>query len=320
LKKSNILVTGGSGFVGSILCAELIARQYHVRATLRSSTKSKILGCEYLNIGDISSDTDWSHALNGIDIVFHLAARAHLSNETSVASSKEFQLVNLMATENLAKCAAASGVKRFIYLSSIGVNGLQTDVDQVFSETDEPKPHNAYTISKWEAEQSLLRFSKNSGLEVVIVRSPLVYGANAPGNFFRMMKVISFGIPLPLASVNNLRSLIYVENLVDALILCATHSKAAGQLYLISDGEDISTHDLLRHLAKGSGRQLLLFSFPPRWLKFLGCLTGKSEQIDRLLGSLQIDSGKICRELDWQPPYTLREGLRRTSKHYRGMK
>ena len=318
--KSNILVTGANGFVGNALCAELISRQYHVRAALRSHARFKFSGCEYVDIADINTDTDWSYALNGIDTVIHLAARVHISRETSNSPLEEFRLVNVMATVHLAKCAVASGVKRFVYISSIGVNGLQTVDDQVFLETDVPNPHNAYTISKLEAEQSLLSISKNLGLEVVIVRPPLVYGVDAPGNFSQMMKTIAAGIPLPLASVNNLRSLIYVENLVDALILCATHSKAAGQVYLVSDGENISTPDLLRQLAKAVGRHLLLFACPERLLKIFGCLIGKSGQIERLLGSLQIDNSKIRKELGWQPPYTLQEGLRRTSKHFQNVK
>jgi len=188
---------------------------------------------------------------------------------------------------------------------------------RVFSESDKPHPQDSYGVSKWQAEQALHRVAAETGLEVVIVRPPLVYGAEVKGNFAQMLKILSKGIPLPLASVHNLRSLVYVENLVDALIVCATHSAAAGQTYLVSDGEDISTPDLLRQLGDAMGHPARLFPCPPALLKLAGRLTGKADQIERLMGSLQVDSGKIRRELGWAPPYTLEQGLRATADWYR---
>jgi nucleoside-diphosphate-sugar epimerase len=203
-----------------------------------------------------------------------------------------------------------------VYVSSIGVNGLQTDSRKAYSESDTPNPHNVYAQSKWEAEQELMRVSKETGLEVVIVRPPLVYGENAPGNFARMMKALVRGTILPLASVQNMRSFIYLDNLVDALILCATHRNANGQIYLVCDGEDISTPELLRRLGTAMGHPARLLPCPESLLKLAGNMFGKSDQIQRLLGSLQVDSSKIRRELDWRPPCTLDQGLRATAESY----
>lgn len=225
--------------------------------------------------------------------------------------------MNVVGTEHLARSAAAKGVKRLIFVSSIKVNGEITYDDQQFSETNEPLPQDPYGMSKFEAEQALRIIAKETGLEVVAVRPPLIYGAGVKGNFMQMLKVIAKGIPLPLASVHNRRSLVYVENLVDALIVCATHPAAAGQTYLVSDGEDISTPDLLRRLGDAMGRPARLFPCPPALLKLAGRMTGKSNQIDRLLGSLQIDSGKIRSELNWIPPYSLQQGLQATAEWYR---
>jgi len=307
------LITGATGFVGRYVCVQATRQGFAVRAALRKP--AQLPGnVESVVVGEINGATDWGHALGSVDVVIHLAARVHVMCENAGHPLEEFRKVNVAGTEHLARSAAASGVKRLIYVSSIGVNGLLTDFGRPFSETDTAFPHNAYAISKWEAEQALHRVAKETGLEVVIVRPPLVYGAGAPGNFAQMLKVLAKGIPLPLASVHNWRSLIYIENLVDALILCTTHPAAAGQTYLVSDGEDISTPDLLRHLGAAMKHPARLFPCPQALLKLAGLLTGKSDQIERLLGSLQLDSRKICSELGWQPPYTLQEGLWLTAR------
>ncbi len=312
-----MLVTGASGFAGRRLCVELVRLGHPVHAALRASANLDVFICEAVKISSIDADTDWTNALQGITSLIHLAARVHVMQDCSANPLAEFRKVNLHGTENLARQAAQAGVKRLVYVSSIGVNGLQTAYDQSYSETDNPNPHNAYALSKWEAEQSLSRVSEETGLEVVIVRPPLVYGGNAPGNFAQMLKVLAKGIPLPLASAHNLRSFIYVENLVDALIVCATRPAAAGQTYLVSDGEDISTPDLLRQLGIAMGYPARLLPCPPALLKLAGRLVGRSDQIERLLGSLQVDSSKIRRELGWQPPYTLQQGLQATAEWYR---
>ena len=304
------LVVGANGFVGKALCTELAKQKKICRAALRSGNLP-IENIEVVKIGSIDGATDWSAALAGVGVVIHLAARVHVMHDDAGNSLEEFRKVNLHGTENLARQAAQAGVKRLVYASSIKVNGEQT-ASAPFSETDSANPQDPYGVSKWEAEQALHRVSEETGLEVVIVRPPLVYGAGVKGNFAQMLKVLARGIPLPLASVKNLRSLIYVGNLVDALILCATHPAAANQTCLVSDGEDISTPDLLRQLGAAMGHPARLFPCPPILLKLAGRLTGKSDQVERLLGSLQIDGSKIRRELGWIPPFSLQEGLRNT--------
>jgi nucleoside-diphosphate-sugar epimerase len=225
---------------------------------------------------------------------------------------EEFRRVNVAGTEHLARSAVANGVKRFVYVSSIKVNGEETSAEKKFTEEDRPSPQDPYGISKWEAEQALHRVSQETGLEFVILRPPLVYGPGVKGNFALMLRALSKGLPLPLESVNNLRSLIYVENLVDALILCSEHSAAVGQTYLVSDGQDVSTPVLLRQLGAGMKRTVRLFKCPPSALKLAGSLIGKSAQVDRLLGSLCVDSSKIRRDLHWRSPHTLEMGLHNT--------
>ena len=307
------LVTGANGFVGRALCKELSQKGYAVRAAVRSENV-KFNDIERTIVGTIDGETEWGKALIGVRVVVHLAARVHVMSDESSDPLAEFRKINVAGTEHLAHSAAASGMKRFVYVSSIKVNGEATCTEKKFSELDTPSPQDPYGISKWEAEQALHRVATETGLEVVIVRPPLVYGAGVKGNFAQMLKVLTKGIPLPLASVDNRRSLIYVENLVDALILCATHPAAAGQTYLVSDGEDVSTPDLLRQLGTAMGHPAHLFHCPQALLRLAGRLLGKADQIERLLGSLQVDSGKIRRELDWIPPFTLQEGLRLTAR------
>lgn len=307
-----MLVTGASGFVGRMLCAELVKRGHSVRAALRTPENFDIAGCETVKISGIDAHTDWNHALHGATTVIHLAARVHVMRDDASDPLEEFRRVNVAGTEHLARSAAANGVKRFVYVSSIKVNGEETSGEKVFTEVDAPSPQDPYGVSKWEAEQALHRVSQETGLEVVIVRPPLVYGSGVKGNFAQMLRMLSKDIPLPLASIDNLRSLVYVGNLADALILCAIHPAAAGQTYLVSDGEDISTSELLRQLGVALGHPARLFPCPPAILILSGRLMGKSDQIGRLLGSLRVDSGKIRRELKWNSPYTLLEGLKNT--------
>lgn len=306
------LVTGANGFVGSALCEALSGQGYTVRAAVRFANVV-LNNFECAAVGELDGRTGWENALLGVDVVIHLAARVHVMTDKASNPLAEFRRVNVAGTENLARQAARADVKRLVYVSSIKVNGEATDGVRKFSELDVPDPQDPYGVSKYEAEQALYRVAAETGLEVVIVRPPLVYGAGVKGNFAQMLKVLAKGIPLPLASVNNRRSLIYVGNLVDALILCATHPAAAGQTYLVSDGEDISTPDLLRQLGDAMGHPARLLPCPQALLKLAGRLTGKVDQVERLLGSLQIDNGKICRELGWTPPYTLQQGLQLTA-------
>ena len=313
---SRILVTGANGFIGQSLCAEALRRGLQVRGATRSACELPA-GAEFAVVGAIDSETDWADALRGVDVVIHLAARVHVMKDTAADPLAEFLKVNLHGTANLARQAARAGVKRLVYVSSVKVNGERTTETRPFVESDKPAPQDPYGISKMQAEQALHRVARETGLEVVVVRPPLVYGPGVKGNFAQMLSVVARGIPLPLASVHNQRSLLCVGNLVDALIVCATHPAAAGQTYLVSDGEDVSTPDLLRRLGTAMGHPARLFSCPPSFLKFAGRLTGKSEQIERLLGSLQVDSDKIRRDLNWQPPFSLQQGLQATADWYR---
>jgi nucleoside-diphosphate-sugar epimerase len=310
------MISGAGGFVGKALCAELLRRGQSVSAAVRSGN-SLIENTEVIIIGAIDGETNWADALADVNVVIHLAARVHVMRENATNPLAEFLKVNLHGTSNLARQAASSGVKRLVYVSSIKVNGEQTSTTQSFTELDEPSPQDFYSISKWQAEQALWRISQETGLEIVVVRPPLVYGSGVKGNFAQMLAVIAKHIPLPLAAVDNRRSLIYVKNLVDALIACATHPVAAGQTYLVCDGEDISTPDLLRQLGDAMGCPAHILPLPLSWLRMLGKLSGKSDQVERLLGSLQVDSGKIRRDLNWVPPYTLQQGLQATAELHR---
>jgi len=270
---------------------------------------------EHCIVNSIDEATDWTNALQGVTHIIHLAARVHVMQDKVANPLEAFRRVNVAGTLNLAKQAAQAGVKRFVFVSSVKVNGEET-ASRPFSDLDAPNPQDAYGLSKMEAEQQLLALSEETRLEVVIVRPPLVYGVGVKGNFAQMLRVLRWRIPLPLASVGNARSLVYVENLVDALILCATHPKAAGQTYLVSDGEDIPTPELLSRLSRAMGFKVWLIPFPIWGLEILAKLFGKSDQVRRLAGSLQIDSSKIQRELGWTPPFTLQQGLQETVKHF----
>jgi nucleoside-diphosphate-sugar epimerase len=317
--KNLVLVTGANGFIGRRLCQSLEERGYAIRAAVRELSRATGLPktIAVAAVGAIGKDTDWSDALRGVDTVVHLAARVHVLREKARNPLAEYRLVNVVGTERLARMAVSAGVRRLVYMSSIKVNGERTHAS-AFTETDAPEPQDAYGLSKWEAEQALSRIASETGLEVVIVRPPLVYGPDAGGNFLRMMDWLNRGIPLPLGSIRNSRSLIYLGNLVSALISCAAHARAAGRIFLVSDGEDVSTPELIRRLARAMERRPCLVPFPPTLLRFAGLLTGKSAEVDRLLGSLRIDSSKIRRELEWVPPFSMAQGLRETAVWYSG--
>lgn len=288
------LVTGANGFVGKPLCNELFARGQSVCAAVRSANSLTQKGDATI-VGSIDGETNWRDALRGVEVVIHLAARVHVMKDDVADPLSEFLKVNLSGTENLARQAVQAGVKRLVYVSSIKVNG--DNATQAYLESDTPNPQDPYGISKWRAEEALRRIEQESGLEVVIVRPPLVYGAGVKGNFISLMTAIDKGIPLPLAGANNLRSLVYVGNLVDALIACATHPAAAGQTYLLSDGEDVSTAMLVEKIAAALGRKSRSFYFPPSVLRAAAAVLGRSAQVDRLFGSLQVNNQKIRSEL-----------------------
>lgn len=321
-----LLITGANGFVGKRLCAELLRKGLTTRAAVRSTVTIPGVD-ESFALDDICGTTDWDRALQGVHVVVHLAARVHIMRESAADPLSEFLQVNLQGTENLARQAARAGVKRFVYVSSIKVNGESTLTSdssfacgsikqKKFIESDEPNPQTPYAISKWQAEQALHRIAQETGLEVVIVRPPLVYGPGVKGNFVSLLKTIEKGVPLPLAGAHNLRSLIYVGNLVDALIVCATHPSAAGQTYLVSDGQAVSTAELADKIAHALERPNRSFYFPPSLIRALAALAGRSEQVDKLFGSLLVNDYKIRSELGWVPPYSMEQGLRATAEWY----
>lgn len=312
----SVLVTGATGFVGRFLCAELVAKGWLVRAAIKSEEDIMRLpqGVQPVIMGFIGPDTEWVRALSGVEIVFHLSARVHVVNEQASDPMSAFRRDNAAGTERLAREAVAAGVKRLVFTSTIKVNGEVTS--EPLTPDSPPQPSDPYSISKWEAEQILRAIGSETALEVVIVRPPLVYGPEVKANFLSLMKIVHRGMLLPLASVSNKRSLIYVENLVDALIVCAGHPAAAGKTYLVSDGDDVSTPELVRRLASGLRKPARLIPFPPSLLRLAGRITGNSAAVDRLLFSLFVDSGKICKDLDWQPPFPMMEGLRKTGEWF----
>jgi len=314
---SNILaVTGANGFVGRALCAEAVKRGMVVRGITRSPC---ILppGVENVVVGNVDGDTQWAQALTGCDVVVHLAARVHIMHDKSRDPLAEFRRVNTQGTIRLAQCAVEAGVRRLVNVSSIGVNGPSTRDNLEFTDQDVPDPHNPYSLSKWEAEQALQRIALQGQIEIVTVRPPLIYGPGVGGNFLRLLGAVYRGIPLPLGMTRNFRDLLFVGNLADFLIVCASHPAAPGNTYLVSDGTPVSTHTLLRGLARALGVKARLFPVPPFLLQTLGNLTGYTAEFERLLSSLRVDSGKVCRELGWYPPFTLRDGLQATADWYR---
>ena len=310
------LITGANGFVGKPLCAELLMQGHSISAALRQAGQLPE-HIKTVHVENINASTDWLDSLLSVDVVIHLAARVHVMKESVTDPLAEFLKVNLHGTVNLAQQAAQAGVKRLVYVSSVKVNGEATADLQSFTESDQPHPQDPYGTSKWQAEQALQRIAQETGLEIVIVRPPLVYGPGVKGNFMRLLAAIDRGVPLPLAGANNLRSLVYVGNLVDALITCAIHPAAAGQTYLVSDGEDISTAKLVEKIAAALGRHNRSFYFPPALLRAGATLLGRAEQVDRLFGSLRISDKKIRSDLNWSPPYTLEQGLYETAAWYR---
>jgi nucleoside-diphosphate-sugar epimerase len=298
---SRSLVTGAAGFVGRALCVELLRRGHFVRAALRcelGSQRKAIDGVESVIIGDIGVVTEWRAALTDVEAVVHLAARVHVMRDEVNDPLTAYRAVNTEGTLNLARQAASAGVQRFVYLSSIKVNGEGRDTP--YTEADTPQPMDAYAISKWEAEQGLMQIMAQTGLQVVCLRPPLVYGAGVGGNFVRLLHLIRRRIPLPLGAIHNQRDLLYLGNLLDAIVLCINHSCASGKTDLIRDG------------ARLIGTNSFLLPIPQDLLNLFGKLAGKSAEITRLAGSLLIDDDKICTQLGWVPPFSVDAGLHET--------
>lgn len=300
-----ILVTGATGFVGRALCEHLTARGHHVIPAVRRGAGL----AEEVVVGDLGATTDWRVALAGCAAVVHLAARVHVMDGYVQDPEAVYRAINTDATLNLAREAAAAGVKRLVYISSIKVNGEGAEAP--YCETDVPAPEGGYAKSKWEAEQGLRQIEQETGLEIVVLRPPLVYGPGVKANFMRLMRLVERGWPLPLGAIHNRRSFLYLGNFVDAIRLCIEHPAAMGQTFLVDDGETVSTPDLIRALAHAMGRPARLVAIPAGILKWLGVLLGKRASMARLTGSLYVDSSAL-RSLGWTPPFTLQQGLAAT--------
>jgi nucleoside-diphosphate-sugar epimerase len=306
-----VLVTGADGFVGRKLCEALAASGRRVRRALRAVDPGV---ADAVAVGDIGGETDWRAALEDASVVVHLAARTHVLRETAADPLAEYRRVNVDGTRRLAQQAAQLGVRRLVFVSSVKVNGESSE--QPFTENDAPRPRDAYGLSKWEAEQALARVAVDTGLEAVVLRPPLVYGPGVKGNFLRLMNLIARGMPLPLASIANRRSLVYVGNLVDAALRAIDAPGVAGRTYLVSDGDDVSTPDLVRALAQALGVAPRLLPCPPAMLMIGAALAGRRAELARLAGSLQVDGSAARRELGWRPRFNLSQGLAETARWY----
>ena len=299
-----ILVTGASGFVGSALCRQLnMLGVFSVRAPSRRDA-------------ELAAETDWVSALAGVDAVIHAAARVHVMQENANDSQAEFRRVNVDGTLNLAQQAAAAGVRRFIFISSIKVNGELSQPGQPLRADDTPAPQDAYGVSKHEAEQGLLQLAAATGMEVVVIRPVLVYGPGVKANFLSMLRWVQRGVPLPLGALPNRRSLVFVDNLVDLVMACLDHPQAANQVFLASDGQDVTLSQLLRAIGQALGRPARLLPVPPSLLHAAARVLGRGDLAQRLLGSLQVDITKNHQLLGWTPPFTLEQGLNLTARAF----
>jgi len=310
IAKMKILITGANGFVGTELCSSLQQRALAHVATVRANP-----GLGQIAVGDLSTTTDWQAALVGCDCVIHLAARVHVMEEKSGDPLAAFRATNVDATLHLARQAIANGVRRFVFVSSIKVNGEVT-VDRPFTAFDTPAPLDPYGQSKLEAELALQELASTTGLELVIVRPPLVYGPGVRANFLNLMKLINKGLPLPLGAIHNRRSMVAVDNLVDLLIVCCQHEQAAGQVFLVSDGQDVSITQLLQQLAQALQKRVWLLPIPASLMTTAARMLGKSAIASRLFGSLQVDIGHTEQRLQWRPPVSMQQALKKTVAHF----
>ena len=311
MSSNKILVTGANGFLGQALCPELRARDFTVRGAMRSAARH-----DEISVGDIGPNTAWGTALSGVAVIVHTAARVHVMNDDVNDPLYQYRQVNGEGTLNLARQAVTAGVKRFVFISSIKVNGESTLPNRSFTADDTPHPEDTYAISKWEAETGLMQLAGETGMDVVIIRPPLVYGPGVKANFRRLMRWVNRGIPLPLAAIDNRRSLVALDNLVDLIITCIEHPAAANQTFLVSDGQDLSTSELLRGIGNGLGKPARLFSIPSGLLLIVASLLGEKTRVQRLTSNLQVDISRARELLGWEPPVSVDAGLRMVAKSF----
>lgn len=304
-----VLVTGASGFVGKTLCASLVSKGFPVRGVTRSGTVVK--GVEAVEVKDIAdtSPSAWASMLSAVDVVIHCAALVHQMGPDDEEARTRYHRVNTQATASLAKAAVDAGVKRFIFLSTVKVLGESSEPGQAFRAHDPASPTDAYARSKWEAEKAIQEVAVGSAMDFAIVRPPLVYGPGVGANFQALTRLVSARIPLPLGAINNRRSLVSIDNLVDLIVRCAEYPGAIHDILLVSDRDDVSTTQLIRRLAKAKGVSPLLIPVPASWLTTIGKWLGKGDALQRLCGNLQVDIQHTRDKLDWWPPYSMEETL-----------
>lgn len=314
---TKVLITGVNGFVGTALADKLVDKGFIVNGAVRSLRSNSSSGTiAKFAITDIDSSTDWRQALQDVDVVIHLAARVHVMNDTAIDTLPEFRRVNVDGTLNLARQSVEAGVQRFIFISSVKVNGEGTLLGHPYRAEDPPAPVDPYGISKREAEDALRQLASETGMAVVIIRPPLIYGPGVKANFLSMMRWLAKGVPLPLGAIHNKRSLLALDNLVDLILTCIHHPAAANETFLASDGQDLSTTELLQRMAAALGKKTYLLPVPGLLLEWGARLLGKQAITQRLCGSLQVDISKARNLLDWKPPVSLDEALRRTAQNY----
>ncbi len=307
-----VFITGATGFIGRAVCAKMLENGWRVKGVIRKKSEINALpaGVEGVCLDSIENCNFRDQDFTGVNTVIHLAARVHIVNDRAADPLADFRKVNVLGTERLARTAAKAGVKRFIFISSVKVNGEGSNLP--YTEQNAPAPQDAYGISKREAEDLLACVAAETGLQTVVLRLPLVYGPGVKANFKDLIKIAGAGVPLPFKGIDNRRSFIYIGNLTDAIITCAVHPLAAGETFMVSDCADVSTPDLIRILAFAMGKKTALFSLSPALLRTLAKITGKNKEMEKLSGSLFVDTGKIRNLLNWKPPFSLEEGIRET--------
>ena len=316
-KNFNVLVVGSTGFVGRQLALEIKQRGFNLKATLRTSNQKFGDEIDFIVTGDLDSNFDWDIHMQGVTTVIYAAARVHIMTENTKNSLEKYRAINVDSAAHCANIAASSGVKRFIYISSIKVNGEFSELNKPFSSDQIPQPHDAYALSKLEAEIQLKKIGAETKMEVVIVRPPLIYGPGVRANFLQMLLWLKAGVPLPFGLIKlNKRSFIAIDNLVDLIITCIWHPNARNNIFLASDGNDVSTNELLLILSSLMKIPSRLFRCPAWLLLFIAHLIGRGRQVSRLVDSLQIDISQTCEKLNWMPPISMEEGLRRTVQDF----